>query len=278
MIKEIIIDGEVLTANHWFDLGLPSCLHDCLDGTQWLYQDSRIFFFDEDSFGERRALEKIFRFPKIEDTLEPLKLYFFEYWKRQNEVDLREGISVNGWGCDFLQTLLVEICWALEPSPLLNMTQKKIDKILDDATQAVHVIKNNPLRENYQLGDPFSLIYRVIKRKFYTHGNSATLEDLTKVTELLSYLKEHLEATGMSFSLGELLDYWVKGLPTKQLRGVLRPGRGEAEKRYFCVALADQFGCWAENCLYREVAILTTAVFSETSEDYVRKAHKRAQT
>jgi hypothetical protein len=281
MIGEIIIDGKVMTADHWLELGLPPCLHECLDGTPWVYQNSRRYFGPMFSSDLRCAVERVFRFPKIEDALDPLKLAFFDYRKRAKKEDksgvyLRVDLSVD----NFLKHLIDNIDWALNPSPTLHLTKNQIDVNLDSAKHAVRVLKNSPLSYPAYRNSAHMLVLRMMQDKLCNPSDNpdGLEEDQMKVEEILFGLFKEFGKIGTRFSFGDLLDFWLAHLATQQELGVSRPGRGNAEKRYFCVSLANQFGLLAEKCVYREVAILATAVFSDTSEDYVRKVYERSQT
>lgn len=279
MIREITIDGKVWTAVHWLKAGLPPCLHECLDGTRWLYDGSSHWFCDRPVGICVEAIERVFRFPNIEDTLEPLKLAHNECWKRVMEERFGRILKFDDPQANFLITLTWNLFGAVSPSKALNLTQKQIDENFDAANRAVRIITDNPLNTPFFIHDVLRLVNKALWEKSrHPPLQGSSVEYFERALDTLSTLERELQVTGISLSFGELLESWIKTLPSRQERGVSRPGRGDTAKRFFCVSLANNFWYLENINIYREVAVLATAVFSDTSEDYVRKAHERAHT
>lgn len=278
LISELIGAGKVMTADYWLEAGYPPCLLDCLDGQTWDSSRAWHFFRDENVSDELGfALERVLRFPKIEDALEPLKHAFIEFSTAKQEEARRRREHPEWMGHNFLLYLIRNLGAALRSPPTLNLTQKQIDEHLDAANRAVRVLTDNPITSHSYFDRPLQALYRVMESK----TNSYLQWKETSVAsafEAFVELEMALEDAEISFTFGELLDHWVTDIPREQERGVSRPGRGDVARRYFCVVLADRFGTLTKKSIYREVAILATAVFSDTSDDYVRKAHERAKT
>lgn len=278
LISELIGAGEVMTEDYWVKAGYPPCLLDCLDGQSWDSENARYFFIRENVSDELgSALERVLRFPKIEDALEPLKQAFIEFsTAKQEEARLRR-VNPEWMGHNFLFYLIRNLGAALRSPPTLNLTKKQIDEHREVARRAVRALTHNPITSHSYYDRPLDALYRVMVNKTDSYIQWKDTP-VAAAFEAFIELEMALEDAEISFTFGELLDSWVRDIPRGQERGVSRPGRGDAAKRYFCVVLADRFGTMTKKSIYREVAILATAVFSDTSDDYVRKAHERAKT
>lgn len=262
MINSIEVDGQTYTAIHWFDIGLPKYLHHCLDGTQAIYADIL-------SFGcpvSPDALETIFSHYEKDR----IKQAFFSL---ENEFYRDNGGSQAGVFLLWFSRTIRDASSPINPYKLL--ARKEAKKIFLDAQKAIASLKKietNLVSKANPHDDAAMLLWHSLINTDAADQPSDSLSN--KVFEL----HHDLQNAGRKISLSDMLDTWLQHyivVPIELHLKSSRPGSGDFQKRRFCQYLCTHFASFVGKPMCREVAAFSSALYSETDENYVQKNYAR---
>ena len=256
MIRSIEMLGKTYTADWLIEAGLPECLYCCLDGSTGVYHEASVMREDE-----REALKKVFSYPNITPTLEKLLASF-----RVN-CDKKDGV--------FLFYFMVFLGSALSTrDPFLELSAAQAKDIQKKATDAVMTLKSlmqqcGSITENWAINSAIRNVEDEFKdRELYV---KSLLQNMA--------LKDTLDEAGIELRPESFLDNWLEMMVLDRIIDpVARPGRGDIRRRHFCAVMAMHLERWLGSPMIPQVAVLSSALFSDTSDDYVRKAYGRSRT